>query len=493
VGVRNLPPFHLALALLALAPLAACGPGPSGHSHAPPVASYDEVFGGVPANDALPELKADGLLPATFLDLLPLQTPVRDQGQRGICSIFSTVALMEHLYLRAGARDPDFSEQFLQWAVKSAPGAAPGEASNAGVNLQVIADGGIPEEGAWPYQPRPWGAADDPRCVGPELARPTVPCYTDGTPSAAARAAPRFRLPAGRFINTRSIKAHLAGRRSSTPSAAARAAPRFRLPAGRFINTRSIKAHLAGRRTAVAVGIDFFYQAWGHADSTLPTDAQRFDQGVVGYPNATDIAASHQHKGGHAVLIVGWDDQATAPLLGANGRPLVGADGRPLVEKGFYVVKNSWGTSDFGTTGSHGAGYGLLSQRYVEDFGSAYVSDVPGAAPAPAMPERFDGGTATSTSEGMVSQIDVGSVGPIAQASLTLDVDYVGDLSLVIAHNDLTDTVTFTSPVAARPRTLTQTIDLPDFVGADRGGPWKLTVQDSGRRRVLKSWSLDVR
>src|SRR4051812_1513361 len=47
--------------------------------------------------------------PATFTELVGLNSPVRNQGHRGVCTMFSTVALMEHLYLKAGVVDPDFS------------------------------------------------------------------------------------------------------------------------------------------------------------------------------------------------------------------------------------------------------------------------------------------------------------------------------------------------------------------------------------------------
>ena len=63
-----------------------------------PLSSYDSVFKGAPANDSLPviDLKADQIA-AKSTELLASQSPVRNQAHRGVCTIFSTTALMEHL------------------------------------------------------------------------------------------------------------------------------------------------------------------------------------------------------------------------------------------------------------------------------------------------------------------------------------------------------------------------------------------------------------
>ena len=56
--------------------------------------------------------KFDVTLPKEF-DLLDTMGPVRNQRSRGVCSIFSTIGLMEHLYIKEGTiTNPDFSEQW---------------------------------------------------------------------------------------------------------------------------------------------------------------------------------------------------------------------------------------------------------------------------------------------------------------------------------------------------------------------------------------------
>ncbi len=96
---------------------------------------------------------------------MELQSPVKSQGSRGVCSIFSTVALMEHLYLKEGTlADPDFSEQYLQWSAKFEVGSFPNTSgSNANSNLRAINRFGIVDEQAWPYESQPWKSGDDER------------------------------------------------------------------------------------------------------------------------------------------------------------------------------------------------------------------------------------------------------------------------------------------------------------------------------------------
>jgi hypothetical protein len=56
---------------------------------------------------------------------------------------------------------------------------------------------------------------------------------------------------------------------------------------------------------------------------------------------------------------------------------MVDAEGNPVVERGFWLFKNSWGTSGFGIRNPHGAGYGWLSMAYVTEFASVYGSGEP--------------------------------------------------------------------------------------------------------------------
>lgn len=54
----------------------------------------------------------------TPIDLRNLPWPVRDQGKRGTCVAFGSTACLEHSRFAAEGANPDYSEQFLYWAIK---------------------------------------------------------------------------------------------------------------------------------------------------------------------------------------------------------------------------------------------------------------------------------------------------------------------------------------------------------------------------------------
>lgn len=347
------------LALLSLSVVTAgCGGSTTG-STSPvaademPLSNYGALFKNAPDNSTLPvlDIKADQIAPKNT-ELLALQSPVSNQGHRGDCTIFSSTALMEHLYIKAGLATPDFSEQYLQWCVKVQYGAfADSEGSSNDANIAAIAQYGIVEEQYWPYNINEWGPSDDPACKPDGSETQTLPtrCWTQGDPPAAAQSAKKWTLPSGRWLST-----------------------------------QSIKQHITQNHTAVVIGLDFFYQAWNHGLSTLPISQDDLKMGIVRMPNAKDVTESHKQRAGHGVLIVGWDDSVQFPAVDEHDQPIKDAHGNPVMQKGFYIFKNSWGTNRFGVNNPNGAGYGYIQYQYVERYGSAYVTDVPSlAGPGP--------------------------------------------------------------------------------------------------------------
>jgi C1A family cysteine protease len=344
---------------VALAGLGACATAPADGSdrdpYSPGLSKYEHVFHNVPANSQLPDIgKADAVYPVKSTELLAFQSPVKDQNERGVCTIFTTTGLMESLYIKAGMMNPSFSEQYLQWAVKSQLGILPNaEGSNVANNVDAIHQFGIVEESVDPYRGTQWTAADDPDCKpdGTETQQLPSKCWTQGDPTDAMKAAKKFTLPHGKFLNT-----------------------------------TDIKAHITSEHTPVAVGIDFFYQAWNHGLSTLPIDRNEMRKGVVRFPNDTDITESHKEKAGHGILIVGWDDNYEVDNVGADGKPVLDANGQPTKQKGFYIFKNSWGTDVFGVDNDLPHGYGYISQKYIEKYATAYVTTIPALDSTPAGP-----------------------------------------------------------------------------------------------------------
>ncbi len=500
---RQLRFLAIAGASLLASAVVGCAPEPGGDDpltfEEAQVSDLRALTEGVPDNATLPEEgKADERLPARF-DLLAIQSPVRNQGGRGTCTIFSTTALMESLYMSEGTiAHPDFSEQFLQWSTKVELGRfTNGEGSNNEVNLQAISRFGIIEESLWPYETSPWGSSRDPACAGEEESRPTR-CFTNGDPSAEALAAERFTLPAGRWINSR---------------------------------TSSIQSYMVNNRLPVVVSGTFFYQAWSHGGSMLQRNAELRRRGVVVYPNAEDQTDSRLRPAGHGILLVGYDDAMRVQSIDAEGRPRVDASGNPVYETGFFLFKNSWNTSwateQVPDTTEHPAGFGWISYRYVQEFMQAYVSGLPrvvtrevcddrrdndrdgridcddsDCADAPACVMTPVGGTTASprapipdaNPAGVSSEITITEPGQIASLALDLDIThtYRGDLRVTLEHGGRS--VVVVDRQGAGEDDIREAFSLADFNGEEAAGVWRLTVVDAARSDTgtLNGWGLRI-
>ena len=441
---------------------------------------YDDEYGitsgnineGAPDNNTLPDdNKADAVYPATFELPKAEQSAVKSQGSRGVCSIFATTAMVENLYLKAGmpVADVDFSEQYMQWSVKNEVGAfTNSEGSNVSNNLQATVRFGGIKEAAWPYESAPWTAANDAECTGGENL-PTK-CYTNGEPPQSAIGAPKFKLPSSRWINV-----------------------------------NSIKAHLTTKKTGVGVGMTFFYQSWNHRRSTLPVDSALWARGVVTYPNAKDQEVSLQKRAGHAIEIIGWDDNLEVPMRDEAGKPVLDAMGQPRMEKGFWLFKNSWGAASFGLDHPYGAGYGWLSMKYVEQYGSAAIAELPSLTPDIPPPPPPTGGTHTYNSApaasipdasptGASSTIEVPDAGTIGEVKVTTDIThtYRGDLKVTLTHGSTSKV--FFNKEGGSADDLKQTFTLADFSGGTLSGSWTIKVEDTAAQDTgtLNGWKLEV-
>lgn len=484
---RHTSPWLIALTALTLV---ACGndkddtnePQGSPAVEDPMLESIDVLLEGAPSNDTLPDLaKADQTFPATFTELIDLQSPVQSQGSRGVCSIFSTAAYMEHLYLVEGTiTDLDVSEQYLQWSAKFEVGSFPNTSgSNATYNLQAISDYGIPREEAWPYQTTEWSTVNDPECTGDS--RPTR-CYTNGAPPQSALDAEKFKLPRSRYISSRE---------------------------------RDIKAHMYNNGQGVVAGMTFFYQSWNHSRSKLPRNMQYWNQGYVLYPNAEDKRISLEERAGHSILLVGWDDTLEVPIVDEAGNQILDADGAPMVERGFFLFKNSWGTGSFGAGNPFGDGYGWISMRYINEYASARVTNLP-EVDVPVeicgdgidndgnfLTDCFDPACAEDpicTDGGDVIDLDLGEnglsipdnsaagvsttfevEGPGAITALTVTVDithtYRGDIGIRLVHPDGDVAVLKTNSWDGE-HDLQATYVVSDFVGKDAAGTYELIIAD---------------
>lgn len=489
----------LALSTALSAGLAACAGAteePTDYNDDPPLANVDELLAGAPKADDIDRIdrKADEILPSENSTLLGIQSPVRSQGARGVCSIFSTVGLMEHLYIAAGSTmDPDFSEQYLQWSAKFEVNSFPNSSgSNATYNLEAINRFGVVDEATYPYENDEWGTLNDAACDG-EDDQPTH-CYTNGHPSDAVKAADKYFLPRSRWLHT-----------------------------------GDIKTHMQSTGTGAVVGMTFFYQSWNHRKSELGRNMQSWDEGYVTYPSAKDKELSLVKRAGHSILLVGWDDDQLMPTLDEDGNPVLDANGEVVSEQGCFIFKNSWGTSGFGISSKWGPGYGCISYRYVREYGSVRVTGLPDITPVVEICDdgidndgnsqtdcddsacsaeascqstgttlSFDGEGGLSIPDndavGVGSTIVVPDNGTILGLRIELDISHSYRSDLRVSLHRGSEAIVLHDKSGGGADDLLVDVNLEDWNGSDLAGEYRLVIVDSARADVgtLNSWRLSA-
>ncbi len=493
------------LLALGLVGLVACGTDDEGSvinedevTLDPILANIDELQQGWPGNDMLAnEDKADQNFQARFVELTSLQSPVKSQGGRGVCSIFASTAYIEHLYISAGAENPDFSEQYLQWSSKFLEGAFPNTGgSNNQSNLDAVNHHGTVIEAAWPYESKGWTSADDAECTGEDADKP-IKCFTNGDAPQAAKDAEKFFIPTARWHSSK---------------------------------VRSVNATMFNKKQAVPVGLTFFYQSWNHGRSPLPVNSEYSKKGYVLYPNAKDKELSLVKRAGHAILLVGWDDTLEVTKMDEEGKAVLDASGNPVKEKGFFLFKNSWGKGSFGSLNPEGDGYGWLSYKYVEEYGSSAVSDVPEmTAPREICGDGADNdnngsadcddavcathATCINGSElievdlsagnaipdndptGLVSEFTVEGPGEVTALAVMIEIthSYIGDIKILLTGPDGT-VATLKRSDSNSADDLSEVYVVEDFNGKSGEGTWTLSVIDTANSDtgVLKSATIEL-
>lgn len=311
------------------------------------------------------------------------QSPVRSQGRRGTCSIFSATALFESLLIMNHDYDADsinLSEQYLQYMVNAG---LDREGSFALDNFAAATargrftrsrERGMAKELTLPY--RPYSLKDDPEkaaqvCGHLEaIQRLYNSClYTHFDPHNINRlideildeSAPHFapQLADARREGHAFHRSYLQNARYA-----------------RLSTTSQIKS-LLSQGIPVVMEMDVFYGAWNHGAGVelgIPMNREHWAQGIIGNPEpgSIDLAKSPEKRAGHSVLIVGYDDNRIVTTEVEMTDGLV----RTFTYRGVYYFKNSWGTTSFGRDfeidGSNFPGYGMITQRYANQRGSFY-------------------------------------------------------------------------------------------------------------------------
>jgi hypothetical protein len=217
------------------------------------------------------------------VSLLPNLPPLRDQGERGTCVAQAVCALREQLEIMAGSAIAiNLSEQYIYWWCKQNDGIPAAHGTYLATGMQCLASTGVPWEAAWPYNPQQQASEGQ----GPP-------------PLAAAQGDPAFRTIHTVTFNSTDITG---------------------------IKTRLLE----GKLVAFSVPVfDTWYSSlatmrWGKITLPLPGEA---------------------NDGGHAMVIVGYQDDPSAP----GG--------------GYFIIRNSWHPWSY--EGVWQSGYGYIPYAYI--------------------------------------------------------------------------------------------------------------------------------
>lgn len=436
------------------------------------LASYEELRGDALSNAELPDdEKADLVYPAKF-DLVRYQSPIANQGRRGVCAMFAATALMDGAYRSSSLLETaDFSEQYLVWLVKDhyQRSRVTSSASSGQDSLGAIHEYGIPLDSLWPYELDGWNATNDAACVGNDADGQPVQCYTNGTAPLAARRATEYGLPAPRQINSQA---------------------------------QNLKAHMSTSNTGVFVSAQYFFQSWNDRSSNCTINDSYASRGYVLPPTTEDYNYSLNRGGGHAVLIVGWDDTLEVPRVDCRGEIVRNADGDAQMERGFFVFKNSWGTS-WAPANPYGAGYGLMSYNYVASYATTWVVDAPTAENS-VVPSRTGTTTDSANTVRLIAEVDpsgatlsipVARGGEVTSATVGLSIDHASPSDLRITLLSPSSREFPLSGAEADTNGYHTSVDLSSVAGQEARGPWRLKIVDVNRNGVegqITGWSITL-
>lgn len=307
-------------------------------------------------------------------ELISFMTPVKSQGSRGTCSIFSAIAMLEGMLVikKDYPLSTDLSEEFLEYlSVRGRPS----DGSNSYSNFSNIVRYGVPTEATLPYIPADWTKS-------PMLAAAQTRCgHLTGNLQKSCLITHRdknvLNMSDADLLDTENTL-------YDPDFVAARAeAKEFRngmlssVSRNYSVYYTSAAKSLLNAGVPLTMGITFYYGAWNHRKADeygIGRDANNWNNGVVGFPEAgsMDRQESVKHGAGHSILIVGYDDEK---VVTTNVKMTDGTM-KTFTYKGVYYFKNSWGTGSFGAGFKMGEnsypGYGMILQKYVHTYGSFY-------------------------------------------------------------------------------------------------------------------------
>jgi len=309
------------------------------------------------------------------LKLVEKQSSVKSQGKRGTCSIFSAVAMVEHLLIK-DSQNFDFSEQWLEYLTAGQRGS---EGSSSISNAYAIRNHSLVLEKDWRYNPQGWAKYDEDRYESYNRDVEETCEYVLGS-SDLKRCLIGQRDPRLLYADRNSLLDYNSEFYDPDFYRILQEREYFRAStqiSPYYIDTSSQIQGYLDEGYALLLDVDFFYGAWNHRKADeygLRRNMKKWDKGEVSYPlrNSKDYAESYKsdNRAGHSILIVGYDSQKVLEktVRLQNGEDVI------VKSTGVYFFKNSWGTDGFGRKfkldGQELPGYGMIAMDYAHQYGS---------------------------------------------------------------------------------------------------------------------------
>lgn len=198
------------------------------------------------------------------VDLSPDMTPAKDQGDRGTCTFFSAIGLIEGAIKKDLKLDVNLSEEYFNYATKTAGYYQKEEGSNVTNNFSAMDRYGLILEEDWSYQGSWFGKGRPCKDYTSTDSNAPVECYSHNKPNQKA---------IKRLIDAKPIRYNAI-----------------------YKNTNEIIRFLGKERRPLSMDVTVNFNGWPNSGETTYNEELR-----------QECLSTPEQCGGHSVILTGYD------------------------------------------------------------------------------------------------------------------------------------------------------------------------------------------